>query len=226
LAQGVIRESLGNFQFISAVPVKVDGVEAEASFDITNRWSIGANASYANGRIKNGTIACTDVNGDNIPDVAGVNLTPTTVAQLNLPAGENVAICTGVNRRATFTPKFSANAHSELGFVVGPKMDGFVRGLATIFGKTANDPDNRFDDVGAYALLNLYAGVRDPDGAWEITVFGKNILRERQVLNVSASPLQQTFRTAVPTFVSEYRSVTVTAPREFGLSLRFALGSR
>ncbi len=28
--------------------------EAEASFEITDRWSLGANASYADGKIKNG----------------------------------------------------------------------------------------------------------------------------------------------------------------------------
>ena len=224
-AQGVAAQ-LGSFQFISAVPVDVNGVEGEASFNITDRWNIGANASYADGKIKNGTIACTDVNRDNIPDVAGVDPTPTTVAQLNLPAGENVALCTGFNGRSTFSPKFSANVQSELGFGFGGSMDGFVRGLFSFFGKTPNDPANRFDDVGAYGLLNVFAGLRDPDGAWEITAFAKNVLREREILNVSATPLQQSFRTPVPTFVSQYRSVNVTVPREFGISLRLAVGSR
>jgi iron complex outermembrane receptor protein len=109
---------------------------------------------------------------------------------------------------------------------VGQSVDGFVRGLFTFFGKTPNDPDNAFDDIDSYGLLNLYGGLRDPDGAWEITAFAKNVLRERQLLDVGASPLQQTFRTAVPTFVSEYRSVGLTAPREFGITAKIAFGSR
>jgi hypothetical protein len=39
------------------------------------------------------------------------------------------------------------------------------------------------DTVGSYGLLNLYAGVCHPDGPWELTVFGKNITGEREILS-------------------------------------------
>jgi iron complex outermembrane receptor protein len=224
-----VRPSVGSFNFVSPVPVTVKGVEAEASYQILDRWSIGANASYADGKIKDGTVACTDLNGDGVPDQ---NVATPTLAELqsSLPPGENLAVCPGFNGPAATTPKFSANIQSEYGFDIGDTMDAFVRGSATIFGNTKGDPNNTFDNVGAYGLLNLFAGLRGDDGAWEITVFSKNILNERQVLNVGSGVLSTTYRNGVgqaqTPFRSEYRSVAVTAPREFGISARVALGSR
>ncbi|MET0318756.1 MAG: TonB-dependent receptor, partial [Rhodococcus fascians] len=217
-AGGVVSATPALFNFVSPVPVKVKGVEAEASFQILDRWSISGNASYADGKIKGGTIAC-NVYGGAVP----------TVAQIQAAAGggETLAVCSGVTRPVLTTPKFSANVQSEFGFDVTDTTDAFVRGLATIFGKTTGDIDNPFDQVGSYGLLNLYAGMRDKDGAWEITVFGKNILREREVLSVANPVLFTAARTpGLTTFNSQYRSVTVTAPREFGLTAKIAFGSR
>ncbi len=227
LVSGLPSAEVGNFRFVSPVPVTVKGIEAEASFQILPRWSIAANASYADGRIKNGTIACNDLNRDGVPDT---NVVIPTLPALRaaLPAGQNLAVCQGLNQRSLTTPKFGANIQSEYGFEIGPQFDGFVRGSATIFGSTNGDPANFADDVGSYGLLNLFAGFRDPDGAWEITAFAKNILRERKLLEVGSGAITSTVRTpGTITYTSQYRGdVRVTAPREFGLSARIALGSR
>jgi iron complex outermembrane receptor protein len=235
-AAGAAVDNVAAFNFLAAVPVKVDGVEAEASFQITDRWSIAANASYAHGRIRNGTIACNDLNADGIPDI---NATTPTTAQLQtaVGAGQHVAQCTGINQTASFTPRFSANVQSEYGFALGSKADAFVRGLATIYGNNDADPSTNFDDTSAYALLNLYAGIRDPDGAWELTLFGKNILNTNKVLpsgnTASGNPptgtlLSNSLRVGAgtSTYISNYYEIGMTPPREFGVNLRIALGSR
>jgi iron complex outermembrane receptor protein len=225
-ASGGFVPSVGSFNFISAVPVRVEGVEGEASFQILRNWSLGVNASYANGRIRNGTIACTDLNGDGLPDVNPQTPTP---AQLDatLPAGQNLATCSNYNARSSFAPKFSGNIQTEYSFSVND-TDAFVRGLFNFSGENAGDPNNLFDDVSAYGLLNLYAGVRDPDGAWEITAFAKNLLREQQVLSTTSVPRATTVRgiSSATNFNGDYVPVTVTAPREFGISFRAAFGSR
>lgn len=227
LVSGAPSAEVGSFRFVSPVPVTVKGIEAEASFKILPRWSIGANASYADGQIKNGTIACNDLNRDGVPDT---NAVVPTLPQLqaSLPAGQNVAVCPGLNRRSLTTPKFGANIQSEFGFSIGPKFDGFLRGSATIFGATNNDPQNLSDDTGSYGLLNIFAGIRDPEGGWEITAFAKNVLREQKLLGVGSGPIATTVRTpATITYTSQYRGdVSITAPREFGVSARIALGSR
>lgn len=217
----------GGSGFVSPVPVTVKGVELETSYQIMKRWSLSLNAAYADGKIKNGTIACTDLNGDGVPDV---NPARPTVAQLQaaVGAGQTIGRCTGFNGRSGVAPKFSANAQTEFDFDVGPRMDGFFRGLYSFYGKTVGSQSNLLDDVGAYGLLNLYAGLRDKEGRWEISVFGKNILRERTILTLGASPASTNYQIGgtAATFISEYRALTVTAPREFGISGRIALGSR
>lgn len=227
LVNGLPSPEVATFRFLSSVPVTVKGVEVEASFKILPRWSIGANASYADGQIKNGTIACTDLNSDGVPDT---NVVVPSLAQLraSLPAGQNLATCAGLNRRSLSAPKFGANIQSEVGFDIGAKYDGFVRGSATLFGATSNDPQNLSDDTGSYGLVNLFAGFRDPDGAWEISAFAKNVLQERKLLGVGSGPIAATVRTpAAITYTSQYRGeVSFTAPREFGISARLALGSR
>lgn len=217
----------GGFGFLSPVPVEVNGGELELSYQLLERWNLGVNAAYADGKIKSGTIACTDFDGNGIPDVNPARPTVQSL-QTAVGAGQTLSRCTGVSRRAAVTPKFSANVQSEYGFDVGPSMDGFVRGLYSFFGKTQGSADNSFDDVGGYGLLNLYAGLRDKDGRWEISLFGKNITREREILTVASSVVSTSVQVGATgtSQTSPYRSITVTAPREFGVSARIALGSR
>lgn len=216
----------GAFGFLSPVPVTVNGGEVEVSYQILDRWSLGVNGAYADGQIKNGTIACTDLNGDGIPDV---NPARPTVAQLQAAAGpgQTMSQCSGINRRAAATSKFSANLQTEYGFGVGQNTDGFIRGLYSFFGQTRASPDNPFDDVGAYGLLNLFAGLRGKDGAWEVTLFGKNILQQREILTVGGSVVSTSVQVGATgtNQTSPYRAITMTAPREFGVSARIALGS-
>ena len=104
-----------------------------------------------------------------------------------------------------------------------------MRGLFNFLGSTEGDPFNQFDSVDGFGILNLYAGVRDVDGAWELTVFGKNVFGQQTVLSTTNSPLTTSvIGVGLPssTFASAYVPVEVNAPREFGLSLRVALGSR
>lgn len=225
---GVVTGAPASFNFVAPVPVQVNGIEAEASYRVLDRWTLGVNTSYADGKIKNGTIACNDSNSDGVPDT---NVATPTLAQLQVAVGpgQTISQCSGINQKSLNSPKFNANLQSELGFDVGASTDGFVRGLYTFAGKTSNDPDNTFDDIGALGLLNLYAGIRDKSGTWELTVFGKNVLNTHEVLNVGSGALSTTFRNQIGAtqapFVSQYRSVSVTAPREIGVNLRIVLGS-
>ena len=219
--------SVTNFNFVSAVPVTVNGVEGEASYQLSNHFNVGLNASYADGKIKNGVIACNDLNGDGKPDA---NPATPTVAQLQAAVGpgQTVAQCGGVNQNSTQTPKFSANVQAEYDVGVTQFADGFVRGLYSFYGKTSGDENNPFDSVGAYGLLNLYLGVRDKDGAWELSLFGKNLTQERRALTfTSATPTLTTVRSvaASTSYSSQYYAITSTIPREFGVNLRVALGS-
>ena len=114
-------------------------------------------------------------------------------------------------------------------------LDGYLRGLLTWRGDSQVDPGNPFDDVGAYGLVNLYAGVRDAEGRWEVSLFAKNLFDTLKTTSVDSSPFntsltyvnlatQRPFGSA--SYQSYYSGVTVTPPQEFGITARFSFGSR
>ena len=90
------------------------------------------------------------------------------------------------------------------------------------------------DDLGGYGLLNMFVGVRDPDGKWELNLFARNLfntIRATRFTAPQSTSFQElqppTFRTtAGRTFTSTYSQVVTNSPQEFGINLRFAFGSR
>ena len=225
-----LTQQVAQFNFVAAVPVEVNGVEGEISYELTPNWNINAVASYALGEIKNGTIPCNDLNGDGKPDST---TTAPTLAQLQAAVGANGLSSCKVSQRSSFQPPFSTTIQSEYSQPIG-NLEGYVRGLVYYNGKSQGDPTSTFDQVKGYALFNLYAGVRAPDKAWEVTVYAKNLFDTTKVLtrtNPLSTSYQQlqppTFRTpAAVTYTSPYTGITTTAPREVGVTLRVALGSR
>lgn len=235
--------TIGNFNFVSAVPIKVNGIEAELDFTPTSRLNLGATVNFARSRIGNALLACTDalnnqsgaVGSDGIADA----VTPTLAQMQQAYGGERVAQCPGGGQSATFQPEWSGVIRAEYTLPVNGETDGYVRGLFSWRGKSRTDPNNPYDDVRAYGLLNLFGGLRSQDGAWEVSVYAKNLFDVTKL--ISQDELAQfTSITDVylrpPTFSvsgigstvysSRYAGVSVTAPREFGVTFRAALGSR
>lgn len=231
-----LTQQVAQFNFAAAVPVKVDGVEGEVSYELTPNWNVGAVASYALGKI-NGTIPCNDLNGDGKPDV--ITSAPTLAALQAATGGNNISSCK-VNQRSSFQPPFSTTVQSEYSMPFG-SYDGYVRGLVNYNGKSQGDPTNAFDDVEDYALVNLFAGIRAPDKGWEVTLYAKNVFNTVKVLTRTdplSSSYQQlpgaiiggvptiTGRPSAVTTTSTYTGITTTAPQEFGITFKVALGSR
>jgi iron complex outermembrane receptor protein len=225
--------TVGFFNFISPVPVKVDGVESEIAFSPSHHFSIDATFNYSKSKLSGGAaIPC-----DNLP----AGLVP-TLAQLQaaLPAGQHVGSCAGSGLSATFQPKVSGTVTAEYSHAVNDTVEGFVRGIANWRGSSQNDPLNVYDNVGAYALINAYIGVRDAKAGWALTLYGKNVANLAKVSTLNGQPTSlsettiflrpPTYRTVIgtgsATFQSNYTGVTVTQPREFGVNLRVAFGSR
>lgn len=213
--------TVSRFTFISAVPVKVDGVEAEVAFNPSERFSLASTINYARSKIGNAMLACLDANGDGIPDA---QLPASGQALLDAYGGEHLAECPGGGQRANFQPDWSGSVRAEYSHPLSDRVDGYLRGLVNWKGKSETDPNNPFDAVDAYALVNLYAGVRAPDGAWEVSLYGKNVTNK--VAFVSADGLPISGRTVAGSILSRYSILAVTPPREFGVNVRVAFGSR
>jgi iron complex outermembrane receptor protein len=232
------HQEVGQFNFVGAVPVEVNGIEGDLSFEVSDHWNLGLVASYSLGEVKDGMIPCNDLNGDGIPD--NVTSAP-SLAQLQAAVGaDNLAACQ-TSQRSAFQSPFSATLQSEYRVPISGKTDGYLRGLVSYNGKSQTDPTNIYDDVGAYALVNLYAGIRASDGAWEVSLFAKNLFETEKALT-RTSPLSTSYQQlgfggfgptgpiltgpTAATFTSTYTGVTMTPPREFGLNVRYAFGSR
>jgi iron complex outermembrane receptor protein len=203
---------------VAGVPAKVKGAEAELSFKITPRWDISANAAYSKGKISNATIPCNDYGG-------GV---PTAAELLAATGGEQIATCAITSLRAGTSAPFVATVQSEYTATLSDSMDGYLRGLMTYNGTSLNDPRNTVDDIPSYAMVNLFAGVRDPDGGWEIGAYAKNVFDVERVLTRNATTAISGASVSAPGTapVSTYRVITMTPPREIGITARFAFGSR
>ena len=139
-----------------------------------------------------------------------------------------VALCAG--GPTSFQPRFGAAVHADYAQPINDRITGVVRGLATIAGATPYNPGNPYDKQKAYALFNIYAGVRAPNSSWEATLFVTNLFNNQTRLatyggNINATTAQGA---VAPTsnVPSAYTYVGVTPPREFGMTLRYAFGSR
>ncbi|MCJ2177377.1 TonB-dependent receptor [Novosphingobium album (ex Hu et al. 2023)] len=228
-----VYPEVAQFNFVGAVPVEVNGVEGDLSVNVTDNWDIGITAAYSLGKIKNGTVPCNDLNGDGIPDAT--TSAPSLSDLAAIVGSNNISACQ-VSQRAGFGSPFSATVTSEYRLPLSASTDAFVRGLLSFNGASRVDPNNAFDDVSSYGLVNLFTGIRDQGGAWTVTLFAKNLLNTQKTLTRSA-PLFTSYRdpfipdpnTGLPsaqTYTSTYTGVTMTPPREFGINVRYAFGSR
>ncbi len=221
------------FNYVAAVPVTVKGVETELSWTPSKHFKLGAIVSYSKGTIANGTVPCLDLNGDGVPDTV---TTPPTLAQLQAVVGANNISSCKANFASTLAPRWSGSIQSEFSQPLQDRIDGYIRGLFTYKGNSLNDPVNAFDDVKSYGLLNLYAGMRETSGAWEISFYGKNITNTFRVLTTTNGPQATQLRGGIPLggpvvssgpiSTPNYYGITVTEPREFGVNFRIAIGSR
>ncbi len=232
------NNTVANANYISGVPVKVKGVELELETNFIDNWSIGGNMSYTDGKISNGIIPCTDINGDGTPDTVS---TPPSYAALFAATGAvGVSTC-ATNMRSSSAARLAGALHSEYSMPVFTGAEGFVRGLLSYQGRSKNDPVNAYDDIKPYGILNLYAGLRGESGNWQITFFAKNITNTFRVLQRSNGPIA-TELTSVPlpsppfpagmmsgatsSATNYFGELLVTQPREFGINLRISFGSR
>jgi iron complex outermembrane recepter protein len=185
----------------------VKGIEATLAGKPIDNWDFSVAASYVKARYDNARVPCNDFNGDGRPDAVG---TP------DITGPGNVSYC-NTNGRLSDTPNFNLTANSELRLPLGG-VEPFVRGLyvyrPSVFAERSNF------DLPSRSLLNLYLGVRDTENVWEIYAFAKNVLNQQRITNIS-SGIGQLGTQAGTFFVSGYRTVNVTNPREFGLTGTF-----
>lgn len=222
------------FNFVAPVPVKVKGVEAELTFDITPEFSLSTSIAYADSKITGGAFPCHDLNDDNIADAVA----PTAAALYAHVGDRQIDTCTGTASASSASP-WQGMIQAEYRHPINDWSEGFIRGFANWKGHSDGDSINPLDQVKGYAQLDLFGGIRDASGAWEVTAFVKNVTNTSRVLTRSANPLVTTLApnqnlapfggtgTSIPSSsATNYLAISTIAPRELGISVRFAFGSR
>lgn len=223
----ILNPVVGQHNFVAAVPVTVDGVEMEAFLAATESLDLGVLFSYAKGEVDNGVFPCNDyLPNDGLPDSSSQR--PTLDDIFAAAGDENLTECSG-SFRSNAAPLWTSTLTAEYSFVIGD-MDAYVRGLWALFGESDNDVNNPIDDVDSYNILSLYAGVRDLEDKWSVMIFAKNVLDTDEVLDRGRIPGNQSYIIidgvsqqpyGEGTLQSDYRTVSVTQPREIGVNFRY-----
>jgi iron complex outermembrane receptor protein len=208
----------GQFNFNASVPVRVTGVELEAAAQVTRSFTLDTNISYAHSMIRDGLIACNKVNAATAPTVAEI---------LASAGGEAVAAC-NVNYPASTAPELVGSLQGDYHVPLNDRLEGDARGLVTYNSHSPEDPGNPYDSVKAYALVNLYLGIRAPQSGWQAEVYAKNLFGTERVLQIGNGPLTTSY-TAIPqggiSGIAPYISTTLNPRREFGFHVRYSFGS-
>lgn len=172
----------------------VQGAEIEFNGVLTENWTAFVGASYVDSKFDGGEQPC------------GTNGGATPVG--------SYATCPTDGRTGP-EPNWSISTSSEYTVPMG-EIDGFVRGLYKF-------TDNRADDgvgtnVGGYGLFDLFVGVRDTEGQWEVSLWSKNLFDKEARSSIGA---EQSGR-GLP---SGYNVVSVLPERTIGLTGSYRFGN-
>ncbi len=207
------KADLTSLAFFRNVDSKVRGFEVEIAAKPTDNLSLGANLSYSSIKSK----------GGNLPASPGACAGAVAVSATNLinfcpsPAGQVL------NQDSPFQATVNGGYNLPLG-----ALDGYLRFNMSYKGKNPNY--NNFPTAGvfketpAYALLDLFAGLTGQDGVWDLGFYAKNVFNKQVELS-RFTPQNNVYANyaAVP---GGYDVVRTSLPREVGVNLRFAFGSR
>jgi iron complex outermembrane recepter protein len=189
--------------FVASVPVKVDGIEAETAFRFTHDLSAGASFSYANGRITGN--ALTPCNG---PDGSG-----------SVSASNPIYTCAG--GASSFVPRWKLALHGDYTHPVDATKDGYFRVQGTVNPSNVYDAAIPYNTQRPYSTFNFFIGIRGRNGQWDLSAFLKNAFNNQTVLAAYGGNIPTSTSGSAD---SAYNLITMTPPRQFGLSLRVGFG--
>lgn len=194
--------------FYRNVDSRVRGLEIELTARPIENLMLGANIAYAKIKSQGGTVPCNQ------------GPTPTAANPINtctIPSG----------RTLNQTPPFQVTLNGNYDLPINDTFAGYFRFNASYAGKNPNfgnfpDAAGNFRKAPSYTIVDLFAGVTGGDGAWDLGVYAKNVFDKTVELGRVA--LLNTVY--APNGPGGYDGVRTNLPREVGVSLRYAFGSR
>ncbi len=196
--------------FYRNIDAKVRGAELEIAANPVENLSLGANFSYSKIKGQGGSVPCNDA-ARPITVENPINFCPSLKGQV-------------LNQQAPFQATF--NGSYEVPFT--DSIGGYLRfnvnyqGNNPNFGNFRTAP-NVFKSTPSFAIVDLFAGINGGDGAWNLGVYAKNVF-DKDVELVRGNTNNTVFGFYPAN--DGYDTVGLNAPREVGVTLRFAFGSR
>ena len=179
------------------------GVELELNLLATEYWSWSLTASY---------------NNTEFTDASGV---PCTSDEPIPPGSFNFNTCDLDGERAGRLPEWSGTAHTEFWQPLGEgNLQWYLRGL--VKAESEFYSQSLREDLDSYAFLDLFAGIRDADNRWDLSLWVKNVTDEEARLESLKTPPLPDFENGgeVP---NPYEFVrTQLDPRTVGITGRYS----
>ena len=174
----------------------IQGAELELTGLITESWSAFLGLSYTDANFDNAEIPC---NGD---------ITP----------GDEIAKCEADGQRIGGEPNWSISASSEY-TVSFSEFQWFTRGLYKFTDSRANElVDNA--DVAGFGVFDIFTGLRDDMGTWEVSLWSKNVFDKEARTRISSNEVVG-IELINTTLDSGYRRVGVIPSRTIGLTAKY-----
>ena len=202
--------------FYSNVNARVRGFEFEVASKPTDELSLGAHLSYTPISSRGGIIPCNVGSPIGDPSISGnvaMNFCTSTAG-------------TSLNQNAPFQATINGSYQVPL----TEKFDGYVRfninyqGSNPNFGNFQSSITNEYKTTGENAVVDLFAGLTGQQGAWDLGVYVKNVFNNTMELN-RYSVANSSYGPYAYASVG-YDRVLTQLPREIGMTLRYAFGSR
>jgi iron complex outermembrane recepter protein len=195
--------------FYRNVNSRVRGFELEVAAKPTDNLSLGANVSYSQIKSQGGTVPCNDP-ARPITPANPINFCPSVVGQV-------------LNQDAPFNATFNGSYAVPLG-----SLEGYFRFNLNVKGNNPNFGNfptaGVFKPTPSYAILDLFAGITGRENVWELGFYAKNVTNKQVELSRVATLNNVYGPYAVAP--SGYNTVRSSLPREIGVTLRYAFGSR
>ncbi|TVV72768.1 TonB-dependent receptor [Sphingomonas solaris] len=207
------RAAQTNVAFYRNLDAKVRGFEVEVAANPIENLSLGANISYS--KIKS--------QGGLIPSNPG-----SCAGAVAVSAANPINFCQSAKGQVLNTQaplQITANGGYEVPFT--DALGAYVRFNVNYQGKNPNFGNFRqgttFRKTPDYAIVDLFAGITGNDAGWDLGIYGKNVFDKQVELARVA-----TINSAYPTFAAAagYDVVRSSRPREYGVTLRYAFGSK
>ena len=175
---------------------KVLGLEIFADFLLTENWTLSANGSFVNAEFKDGeTLPCSDGNP--------------------IPNGTVANTCDVGGQALGAQPEVSMTISTDYVIPLA-SSEAYIRALFNYVGSREDVAAPTSDKLGSYNVFDLYLGWRLGEGAWDLSVFARNLFDTDDINNYT--PEQ---RTRVGSLGSGYWGALHVPPRLLGVSATY-----